>query len=186
MRTPKLTLIIGTNGTGKSTFVEALKNNVLASNRRVLIVTPDFAEWQGLPEITTENEIYNFTEAAKIIYEDENTLLNIYNNYHNGLLVFDDYKAFGLAGKQAEITLRRLCIRRRQKMLDMAFVAHGFTELVPYFIFTFSTDIVLFRTIDNISRVRHVLRDPYEVYKAQKKINKLAIRKPHIFKILKQ
>ncbi len=70
-------------------------------------------------------------------------------------------------------------------MLDLAFAAHGFSEIVPSFLFTFSTHLVLFRAIDNIAKVKNLL-PKFDFIKAQKfKINKRALKgNAHFFRII--
>ena len=71
-------------------------------------------------------------------------------------------------------------------MLDIAIAAHGFTEVVPFFLYTFSTHIILFRTLDNIKRVSYVLKNFVTMKKLQEFINKKAEAEPHFYKIIKQ
>lgn len=185
MRTPTFTILLGTNGTGKTTLLRLLIGKNEALNRRVLIVTPDDIEWQGVEEISKPSEIYNFEGVRKILFMP-GTLQAIYDNYFNGLLVLDDYKAFGIKSNDDITTMRQIAIRRRQRMLDIAVAAHGFTEVVPFFLYTFSTHVVLFRTLDNIKRVSAVLKDFDKMKNLQMQVNKQAETEPHFYKIVKQ
>jgi GTPase SAR1 family protein len=184
MRVPYLNIVLGHNGTGKTTFIKQLIEKSSQAGRRVLVVTPDDIEWPELPEIS-HSEIYNFQGVKKAIYEPA-LLPAIYRNFHNGLLVMDDFKAFGISSKEDITTLRQLAVRRRQRMMDIAIAAHGFTEVVPLFLYTFSTHIVLFRTIDNIQRVLHVLKEGVKMKQMQAEINQRATTEPHFYKIIKQ
>lgn len=148
-RKAEFIIILGYNGTGKTTLLKKLQSKF----KRVLILTPDYAEWTELKEIS-ENEIAKFKGSKRIIYR-KNILQSIVNNFNNGFLILDDYRGFNIKGssQEAEI-LRTLVIRRRQKMIDIAVSGHGFTEIVPRFLLTFASKIVLFRTIDNIQRIK--------------------------------
>lgn len=168
-----MSLLLGTNGTGKTTFLNKLADTEIKNGGRVLILTVDAAEWTEFDEI---DNFVNFTGKAKTIYRP-GTLDKIFKQYFDGLLIFDDYRSFNISatGKEAEM-LRSIAIRRRQHMLDLAFAAHGFSEIVPSFLFTFSTHLVLFRTIDNIDKVKNRL-PKFDFIKAQKfEINKKALK----------
>ena len=193
MRTPTCTLLLGTNGTGKTTLLaEFIAKNVKAG-RRVLIITPDDAEWENVNYLTeseqpydTAREMRDFTGVRKLIYTGVETTEAIYKNYHDGLLVLDDYKAFGISSQAETKTLRQIMIRRRHRMLDIAIVAHGFTEVVPMFLFSFSTHIALFRTVDSMSRAKSAIKD-YEKMKAlQTQVNEKAKKDQYYYRIIKQ
>ena len=110
MRIPNFTIILGTNGTGKTTLINKLIKKVLKTNRRVLVVTPDDIEWSNIKEIEL-NKLHSFRGIRKIIF-GSGLLEHIYNNFHNGFLVMDDFKAFGITNKE-HIILRQLVVRRR-------------------------------------------------------------------------
>lgn len=185
MRNPQLSIFLGTNGTGKTTLLKQFMQKALESNRRVLVVTPDDIEWQELQWLKPA-DMADFVGVRKIIFEQNETMQNIYDHFRNGLLVFDDYKAFGIESKNDVKILRQIAVRRRQRMLDIAIAAHGFTEVVPFFLYTFSTHIVLFRTLDNIKRVSHVLRDFNKMVDAQYHVNRKSETDKHFYLIIKQ
>ena len=65
-RAAKLTIILGTNGTGKTTLLQSIINR---SHYRALIVTPDGAEWLQYPEnklLTPED--FTFTGVNRHIF----------------------------------------------------------------------------------------------------------------------
>lgn len=183
-RTPRQIVVIGTNGTGKTTLVKKL---VLAELKKkdshILIVVPDDMEWPSVPFVHPKfpHRIENYVGARKIIYE-EGILQIISDRFKNGLLVFDDCRAYFTASLDTE--LHTLLIRRRQKMIDIVAVGHGFTEIPPKF-FTFATDLVLFRTIDNIDRRKNVLNNFDLMKAAQARINARAEKEPHFYEVLK-
>jgi len=184
-RPTKCTIILGYNGTGKTTLTKKIVLNELKHQRRILIVTPDDIEWQSIEMVHPRfpERIKNYVGARKIIYT-KGILPIIADNFRNGLLVFDDCRAYFTATMDAD--LHELMIRRRQKMIDIIAVGHGFTEVPPKF-FTFASEIILFRTIDNIERRKNVLRNFEQMKQAQGEINAIAETKnPHFYKILKQ
>lgn len=184
-RPTKLIIVLGYNGTGKTTLVKKTVLNELRHNRRALIVTPDDAEWQTIEAVHPKwpERIKNYVGARRIIYY--NGLLPIITeNYRNGLLIFDDCRAYLTAS--LDMDLHNLMIRRRQKMIDIIAVGHGFTEVPPKF-FTFASHIILFRTIDNIERRKNVLRDFAEMKAAQEAVNHIAeTQNPYHYQIINQ
>jgi len=184
-RAAKLILVIGYNGTGKTTIVKKLIAAELKKPEgRALVVTPDDIEFQSLEFVHDRfpERIRCYKGARKIVYF--NGLLPIIaDNFRNGLLVFDDCRAYLTASLEQD--LHNLLIRRRQKSIDIIAVGHGFTEIPPK-LFTFSSEIILFKTIDNIDKRKNVLNE-FEVMKeAQEKKKKKAHTNPHYFEILKQ
>lgn len=178
-RAAKLTIILGTNGTGKSTL---LRNIIMRNQQRTLIVTPDAAEWTDFPE----NELlkksdFLFSGIQRHVFSPETTLQSI-SNFVKGTLVLDDYRAFMLPQTSPEI--HTLAIRRRQKELDIFVAAHGFTE-VPPMLFTFASDIFLFRTTENVVRRKDCLKDYEKIQQLQELVNKEAIKNPHYYKYYK-
>lgn len=183
-RATKLTIVLGYNGTGKTTLVKKLVLNEIKHNRRALIITPDDIEWPTVEPVHSNfpERIKNYVKARKIIY-NTGILPIISEHYRNGLLIFDDCRAYFTAALDQD--LHNLLIRRRQKMIDIIAVGHGFTEVPPKF-FTFASEIILFRTIDNIEKRKNVLNNFEEMKEAQARINAKAEKNPHYFEILKQ
>lgn len=184
-RTTELIVVLGYNGTGKTTLVKKIVLNELKHGRRVLIVTPDDIEWQTIEMVHPRwpERIRNYVGARRIIYYD-GILPIITENFRNGLLIFDDCRAYFNASLDRD--LHELMIRRRQKMIDIIAVGHGFTEVPPKF-FTFASKIILFRTIDNIDRRKNVLRDFEAMKKAQSEVNQIAeTSNPHYNRIIQQ
>lgn len=183
-RTPRQMIVIGTNGTGKTTLVKKL---VIAELKKkdshILVIVPDDMEWPAVPFVHPKfpQRIERYVGARKIIYEP-GILGVITERFTDGLLVFDDCRAYFTAALDME--LHTLLIRRRQKRLDIVAVGHGFTEIPPKF-FTFATDLILFRTIDNIDRRKNVLNNFTEMKEAQARINARAETEPHYYEILK-
>lgn len=184
-RPAKLIIVIGYNGTGKTTLVKKIIAAELKKQEgRALIVTPDDIEFQSLEYVHDRfpERIKWYKGARKIIYFD-GLLPIIANNYRNGLLVFDDCRAY--LDAKVDQDLHNLLIRRRQKSIDIVAAGHGFTEIQPK-LFTFASEIILFKTIDNIERRKNVLKDFEKMKAAQALVNNEAMKNPHYYKIIKQ
>jgi ABC-type sugar transport system ATPase subunit len=181
-RETKLTIILGYNGTGKTTITKKIVLNELKHQRRALIITPDDIEWPQIEYVHPKfpHRIRDYVGARKIIYQD-GLLPIIADNFRNGLLVFDDCRAYFKASLDSD--LHELLIRRRQKMYDIIAVGHGFTEVPPKF-FTFASEIILFRTKDNIHKRKDVLINFDEMQEAQRRINNKAQQNPHYFEVI--
>ena len=183
-RMPKQIIVLGTNGTGKTTFVKRL---VLAELKKkdshVLIVTPHDMEWTSLEFVNPRfpERIEWYKGARRIIYFD-GLIPIIREKFMNGLVVFDDCRAYFNASLDRD--LHALLISRRQHMIDIIAVGHGFTEVPPKF-FTFGTHITLFRTIDNIEKRKNVIQNFEAIKEAQERINQKALTNPHYYEIIK-
>jgi ABC-type sugar transport system ATPase subunit len=178
-RAAKLTILLGANGTGKTTLLEQILKQ---SNQRALIITPDDIEWQQYPhnELSDESN-FAFTGIERHIYRYD-TLQRV-ACFTSGILIFDDCRAY--LKSNIDIEIHNLLIRRRQRMVDIFAVGHGFTEVPPKF-FTFATDIILFRTADNIQRRKDCLKDFERIVEMQKFVNNYAADKdPHCFEHFK-
>ena len=167
MRSTRLMLIVGTNGTGKTTFCdEKLIQSALDNKRRVLIVNPDTVGWAQYKYIDVEKQPLNYTGVRKCIASP--MYLDQYTNFRDGLLVFDDCRTFVRPALQN--SLETLSIRRRQYGIDIAVVAHGLTLLPPAFL-PYATDIFIFKTKDNIVRAKNKLLEYDKLLAAQQRIN---------------
>jgi len=183
-RQTKLIIVLGYNGTGKTTLVKKLVLDSLKRRDRALIVTPDDIEWQPVPLVHNKfkHRIERYVGARRLIYQKGDLEL-IASHYKSGLLVLDDCRAYLEARTEPE--MHELLIRRRQRMIDIIAVGHGFTEVPPKF-FTFSSEIILFRTIDNIERRKNVLKDYERMKEAQTRVNLAAVKNPYHYEIIQQ
>lgn len=150
-----LDLVVGINGTGKTTF---LRKNVVERSRKSLVVTPDEAEWRFLPTVSSAQEIYNLQGAARLVCDgSEEQLLMVTRSFYGGALVFDDAMAYLQFGSTSPV-MRYVYIRRRQYGVDIYLVAHGLRQ-VPVQAFTFGSHLILFATTENFSARKREL-DP--------------------------
>lgn len=182
-RKTKLINIVGTNGTGKTTLANEFIKKEIAKGGRALIVTPDDTDWLQYARINIYNEdrIENFNGAMRHIWKDKEDL-KIISRFKNGLLIFDDCRAYFSSILNDD--LHKLLIRRRQKQIDILAVAHGFTEIPPKF-FTFSTEIIIFKTTDNVIKRRNDIKRFDEVQKMSSFVNQRSYHEPHFYTILK-
>ena len=187
IRQTKRIVIIGTNGTGKTTLVRQIVHNAA---QKTLIITPHDNEWNetdpnGEP-LYPVNELrhasdYNFTGIMKHVFDPDRTL-KLLMNFTRGFLVFDDCRAY--LDAYTDKNIHRVLISSRQNMVDLAFVSHGFTEVPPK-VFTFATEYFLFRTEDNISRRKFYVNNYPLIEKMQKKVNQASVYNPHHYEHFK-
>lgn len=187
-RTATFTVIVGTNGTGKTTFLkEIVLNELKKKNSRVLILTPDFAEWQKVPEVHPDfpERIQRYTGARRIVVagsQVENVLQIVRENYTRGLLIFDDCRSYFKASTLP--VLEELFIRRRQMMVDICAVGHGFNKIPPAF-FAYMSHIVMFKTTSPVTVRKDEFDDIAKWEAIQQRINKEAAIRPHYYEIHK-
>jgi GTPase SAR1 family protein len=178
-------IIVGTNGTGKTTLLAELVKNANNTGRRALIITPDPVEWQNVEEIQPDSNLLRqngFTGVRKIVYYSESeTLKPISDHYFDGLLIFDDCRAY--FGSQTLPTLKNIFIRRRQYMRDIIIVGHGFTDIPPQY-YTYTTMFILFKTVDNIIKRKNTISNFDEVKRITEKVKQKAKTNPHYKEII--
>jgi energy-coupling factor transporter ATP-binding protein EcfA2 len=169
-RQPKLIIILGTNGTGKSTLVKKLvANEIKNPDGQVLIVVPDEMEWPSIPYINTRfpNRIDSYVKARKTVFFD-GLIEVIRDKFRYGMVVFDDCRTYFRA--MTDQDLEGFLIRRRQQMADIIVVAHGFTKVPPAFC-AYATEYILFKTRDNIKKRKDVIENYDEMFEAKQRVN---------------
>lgn len=184
-RQTEITIILGFRGTGKTTLIKELIKAEINAGGRALIVMTDDIEYQEYQFIHPkfDSHLEHYKTARKVIYFDDELIKKISKHYSNGLLVFDDCRSFLTANTHQ--LLHKLVIRSRQKAFDIIFAAHGFTEVPPK-LFTFATQIILFKTRDNIYKRKGDLLEFEKMAKAQIKVNEAATKNPHIYTVIQQ
>jgi energy-coupling factor transporter ATP-binding protein EcfA2 len=177
-RQSRCTIILGTNGTGKSTLTRKIIDRI--KGRSVIVIDFEGFErtWRSFPTINptpkTLTALGKKARKVKIIlaqYDRIEVLNNLYKYAHNCIIVFDDCRLYLKANTDEHI--EKILIRRRQRMFDLFFVAHGFTEVPPR-VYTFTSHLILFRTEDSVSRRRENLKDYPKALEAQKNVNQIA------------
>ena len=181
-RAAKCTIVLGFNGTGKTTY---LRNTLLAlwtqAHRRgerlkILVITPDDAEWTQFEENTLmRSDDFVWDGIMRHIWNDQHTP-DILEYYKNGIIVFDDCRCYFKDNLDPRIT--ELLIRRRQRAVDVFAVGHGFTTVPPKF-FTYYSDAVLFKTVDNIDRRKDCITNFDYFKRKQAEVNERSKRDAH-------
>lgn len=182
MRYPVCSILVGINGTGKTTFIKKLLEKTVTVDNRALIVTPDPSEWRMLEEVSG-SKISTFKGIRKIIYH-HNCMDEIQRYYSNGMLVFDDARVY--IHTQSNDFMQWLQIRRRQVGVDLFCNFHGLTQVPPVF-FTFASNLILFYTKDNIKRRAEYVdeQDFNDIQAAKERIAKrVAAGDPYAYEII--
>lgn len=183
MRYPISSILVGINGTGKTTFLKNVLTQTVTAENRALIVTPDPTEWKDVQEVAG-CEIATFNGIRKVIYY-KGCMEMIQQYYSNGILVMDDARTYIHA--QSDDFMIWLQIRRRQAGIDIFTMFHGLTQVPPVF-FTFATNLILFYTKDNIKRRGdYVDEDDFnEIEAAKRRIAaKVKAGDPYYYEIIK-
>ena len=175
-RKTRLDLVVGINGTGKTTWI---RTEVVERQRKVLVLTPDEAEWRHLPKVSTAMEIYQMQGAARYVCSDpqhiDNDIALISRSFYGGSLVLDDARAY--IGCMTGQSTNYLYIRRRQYGVDIYLVAHALDQ-VPKQAFTYATFLHLFYTTGNIQyRKRDLDPDTFALIERMKEQVKQAVLK---------
>ena len=159
-------IFVGVNGTGKSTFAHQIARQEVAAGGRALIVTPHEDEWTQYANITSRQQLHDFTGIRRMFCVPEKKFAKelfdgILQHYKYGLLILDDARIY----IQANVgeTINRLMISRRQLKLNIITMFHGLTQVPPAY-FTYCSRLVLWNTIDNIDRKKNVI--PEEIITA--------------------
>lgn len=184
-RETKQTIVLGYNGTGKSTLVrKIIEAYTKQPGRKALIVTPDFSEWNDVEETQLmKPSDFQFEGIRRYIWtfinkDDRAAMDRLRQWYFDGMLIFDDCRSYLQASTND--WLKYLYIRRRQKMIDLMLVTHGFTDVPPQ-AFTNCSDLFLFKTVDNIDRRKNELINFDEILSHQARINKKAESNKHYY-----
>ena len=192
-RETKQTIVLGYNGTGKSTLVRKIitaytsHKQTLApeKGRKALIITPDASEWNDMPETSLlRPSDFEFEGVRRYIWtfirkDDLAAMERLRKWYFDGMLIYDDCRSYLQANTND--WLKYLYIRRRQKMIDLMLVTHGFTDVPPQ-AFTNCSDLFLFKTVDNIDRRKNELINYDEILQQQAEVNRKAETNKHYYK----
>ncbi|MEL6660283.1 MAG: hypothetical protein AAFY48_12865 [Bacteroidota bacterium] len=183
-RDAQITVIIGRNGTGKSTFSERI---VKAVYKKALVITYNGAPkiWRDYAEIdVTDPKVMGAWKSGirQVIaarYEEsrnKNTVFeHIYKNYRNGPVIFDDCRGYIGSNVDNDRWFRQLILDFRHLMLDPYFVVHTPSDVPPR-VWGFTSTVFVGAT-DSLASKRQITTDSLErIIEAQKRVN-LAFRK---------
>lgn len=181
----KLILIIGVNGTGKTTVEAELVNHFLSKNHRALIVTPNPDEWTQYPDVKSDaKSLSSFVKAARILanpFNNDTIVTDLYTGYKNGLLVLDDMRVF--VDNRVDKFLEAILIDRRHRNVDILAVAHSF-ETMPKSFYRYANTIILFKTSGKINDRKKELVNPEAFEAAQIRVNEKAETDPYYYEII--
>lgn len=150
-----ITLIVGTRGTGKTTFVKGSEEHKIEGvidiyldrdpKQKILIVDLfDNPVWSDVPTITVEKLARWKSGVYRIYHSDEIELFRIINKYcYNTVIFFEDATKY--IQNSLEENLKRLLIDSKQRNIDVFFAFH-YLGAVPPKLAKISDFIVLFKT----------------------------------------
>lgn len=186
-RRPFMTMVLGTNGTGKSTIMREILDKCNA--KKALIVTNHIEEWRDVPEVDlTKRDDFLFEGIRKTrcyppTKDDIGTLAKL-RYFRKGIIVFDDARLY-MKDAKTDNLIEDLMISYRQQELDIFVVAHGFTKVRPVF-YSYVSNIILFRTLDSVAYRKMELGENYQkIVDTQIEVNKKSEKNPHYYKRIK-
>lgn len=173
-RQAKLILVIGANGTGKSTLITQLVNAELKAKRKALIITPHFTEWNTFNNVPVMDctDIYNMKGIERIHFTGEMELFDkIIKEFFNGMLVMDDCRAY--IKPNLNQSIKALLISRRQIMTDIVMAFHNVVDVPPQ-VFYYAPEIILKKTSASFQQRKNLIFPEYyeKLEKAQERVNK--------------
>lgn len=184
MRTNKVSIVVGTRGTGKTDYI---KNGLVLSigNRKQLIVdTFDSPVWHNLetflnpsqkniivPSMPLEKLAYWSTGRYRIFSSDTDFIMGLITNHaYNCTIVFEDATKY--IGSKLTKDMRFFVLDSKQKDLDLIFIFHSLGQ-IPSDLIRVADNITLFKTNDR--KVPSKIDFP-EIEKAFISVNKNASR----------
>lgn len=173
MRDAQVTMVMGRNGTGKSFLTHKI---IKALKTRAIVITLNGAPaiWRQYDEIDiTKPEAWKFKKGIRQVYymrQEKDTMKYIYKYFNNGIIIFDDCRAYMKANVDVDIYLKRLLIDFRHKMLDLYFVFHAPTDVPPRIWAFYRTAFI--GATDAIFPKSRIQTDSAErIIQAQKRVN---------------
>ena len=180
MRQAQMLIILGTNRTGKTTLTKEIITGM--NRKRKLVLTPDPYEpkWNEYP-IIKRSEIAKFEGTRKLFYS-KNDFIGLNNSLTDCVLILDDFGAFEDMNQKEQKALKRLLVRRAQKRLDIFVIAHGFTDIVPTFLYRYVSQFIIFKTEDNPKMIKQRIKRYDELIQVVERVDKN--KDPHFYEII--
>ncbi len=176
-RTAKCICIVGKPGSGKSTVAVEF----MTAAGTGLFVQPQPDNWtdRTIEADIKNREKCNFKGIKHHIYREDEDFRYIYNNFHNAMICMDDCRAYVPANFEYS-HVRLFLLRRRQRMLDVIFTAHGFSEIPPK-LFTFITDYIIMPISDTPEKRKNCMSQEVLSVLSQtvKEVNEKGKTNPH-------
>lgn len=172
-RDAQVTIVMGKNGTGKSTFCERIIDEV---GHRALVVTLNGAPkiWRRYPlvDVARKKDLQFKNGICQVYFmqHDEDTYEYIYRNFRDGILVFDDCRGYLSSNVDKNIWFKRLLMDFRHKMLDLFFVCHTPTDVPPR-IWGFASDVFVGATDALFPKGRIFTHSADQIIEAQRVVN---------------
>lgn len=186
-----LVLLIGTNGTGKSTKQrEVLEAAAKARKKKILVLPSNPAEptFLDVPEISLA-DVEKFKSpgitsgAVRVNVFNIEEYVQATEGLKNTIIISDDFKAY-FNKNIMHASVRRQLITRRHDNNDFYFAAHAFAQ-VPGDMYNFCSHIMLFKCYDNPKRHATKLINPNAVLEAVERVNREAAKNPYYFELIK-
>jgi nucleoside-triphosphatase THEP1 len=179
-RDAQITIIIGRNGTGKSTFCEQIIKGI---KERALVCT-----YNGAPKIWRPYKEVDITSAKKMNFKrgirqviagryevsrnQNDTFKYIYNNFRNGMVIFDDARGYIGSNVDNDKYFRHLLLDFRHRMLDIFFVVHTPSDVPPR-VWGFTSTVFVGATDSLVNKSQIKTDSADRVIAAQREVNKL-------------
>ena len=179
-RDAQITIIIGRNGTGKSTFCESIIKKIKS---RALVCT-----YNGMPKIWRPYAEVDITSAQKMQFKkgirqvisgryevsrnQNDTFKYIYKNYRNGLVIFDDARGYIGSNVDNDRYFRQLLLDFRHRMLDLFFVVHTPSDVPPR-VWGFTSTVFVGATDSLVNKSQIKTDSADRIIEAQREINGL-------------
>lgn len=181
-RDAKITLIVGKNGTGKSTFAKNLVEKV--ADRAVVVSYVGASScWTSFPwiDLRDKEQMNTFKGVYHCAYAqyEEKTLEYLFKNLKRSWLIFDDCRDYLDARIDKDIYFRRILTHFRHHMLDPVFIAHAPPE-IPRRVWAYNYTLWIGATDMKFDKSQIGSFSADKILSAQEQVNKLysdAVRK---------
>jgi nucleoside-triphosphatase THEP1 len=179
-RDAQITIIIGRNGTGKSTFCEQIIKTIKG---RAIVCT-----YNGMPKIWRPYKEVDIKDKRKMAFKrgirqviagryeisrnQNDTFKYLYRNFRNGFVVFDDARGYIGSNVDNDRYFRQLLLDFRHRMLDLVFVVHTPSDVPPR-VWGFTSTVFVGATDSLVNKSQIKTDSADRVIEAQREINEL-------------